>query len=145
MNSDEFGIRPLLAILQQHRDHFTQIGIEFLQRFTLRVCAGKPGYESDVQSRAGTTFDDGRVGTHGFDQSWMRGILRPRAALRNLVRLSPPVGEPPSDGRTLGIGHLRHVAGRHDPEFDDLLVDQRGVPAMSYMQPPDGYSGPMLW
>lgn len=50
LGADEFRLQALLTILQQHRYHFAEILLQFVQRLTLRVGSGKTRNKPDKET-----------------------------------------------------------------------------------------------
>jgi hypothetical protein len=62
LRSDELRLDIRLAVLEEHLDHFLQVGIELVERFPLRVRAGETRHEPHVKARLGIALDHGREG-----------------------------------------------------------------------------------
>ena len=58
LGSDKFNFKGRRAILQKHLDHFAQIQMQFIERFTLGVRTGKAGYISNQHASVRIAFDD---------------------------------------------------------------------------------------
>lgn len=64
LSADELSFQFRLTILQEHLDHFAEIALELLQRFTLRMRASEARNVTDIQASIGTSFDDCREFFH---------------------------------------------------------------------------------
>jgi hypothetical protein len=65
LRSYELGLDLRLPIFKEQRENFTEIRVQFVERFGLRVRSRKPGDEADEKARFGRPFDNGGVGLHG--------------------------------------------------------------------------------
>jgi hypothetical protein len=64
MRTDELAVQLGLAFLQEKLEDFAQVAIELIERFGLRVSAGKARDVSHVQSGRRVSLDDGGKATH---------------------------------------------------------------------------------
>jgi hypothetical protein len=64
LRPDELSLQIRLAILQQHFDDLTQILLQLIKRFALRMRPRKSGNVADVKGCVRTALDDRGVGSH---------------------------------------------------------------------------------
>ena len=64
LGADELCLQVRFAILEQHGNNFTEVFVQFVERLSLGVCAGKSGNVSDKQTGFGTPFDNGGERLH---------------------------------------------------------------------------------
>ena len=69
LRADELGLEPGLAVFEQHRDHFAQVRVQFIQCRALAVRAGEPRHVAHVELRIRAMLDHGGVGVHERDCS----------------------------------------------------------------------------
>ena len=65
LNTDEFRLERLVTILEKHRNHFSQVGVEFVETSCLRVCSGEARDISYVQPGVRITLNYRSVLPHG--------------------------------------------------------------------------------
>src|SRR5437016_454451 len=51
LRADKLAFEFRLAIFEQHGDDLAEVGLQLVERLSLRVCAGKPGHITDEQTR----------------------------------------------------------------------------------------------
>lgn len=66
LGSDVFGFKRRFPVLNQHRDHLTQVGVKLIQCITLRMSTWETGDETDKEARLWTFFNHRSKGTHNF-------------------------------------------------------------------------------
>lgn len=59
LSADELRLHPRLPLFQRYFDHFTQIPVQLIQGFALRVCTGEAMNVTDQQACVCISFDDG--------------------------------------------------------------------------------------
>ena len=52
LRAGEFRVEPRFTVLQQHRDHFPEVRLPFVERRALAVRAGESRYVARVQSNS---------------------------------------------------------------------------------------------
>lgn len=57
LNPDELGFQFGFPVFQQHCDNVMQVGVDFIQRFALRMCAGKAGNKAHEQAGLWAPFN----------------------------------------------------------------------------------------
>lgn len=57
--ADEHAVESRIAFLEEHLDHFLEIGTQFVERLALAVRAGKTWHPPHVQTGVRVSFDDG--------------------------------------------------------------------------------------
>jgi hypothetical protein len=74
--SDKFGFQLWLAVFEEHRDHFSQIILQFVECLALRMGAGEAGDKSDQQACLRTFFDNGCECAHNAKLvlSWLQAM-----------------------------------------------------------------------
>src|SRR6185369_1218625 len=71
LRTDELRLNVWFTILKQHLDNFPEIAAEFVKTLTLRVCAGHPRNESDIEAGVGVPFDNGsKCSSHSASLPW---------------------------------------------------------------------------
>ena len=65
LRTNELGFELRFAVIKQHCDHFSEIGVQLVERGALAVRSGKTRNVAHVQVRFGTAFNDGGLGAHG--------------------------------------------------------------------------------
>ena len=65
LGADELGLELRFAVLKQHRDHLTQICVQFIERCALAVRARESRHVAHVELCIGAVFDHGSIGRHG--------------------------------------------------------------------------------
>ena len=58
LSPDKLPGQLRLTVLEQHRDHLTQVRVQLVERRALRVRPGEAGHVAHVQSSVGIRFDD---------------------------------------------------------------------------------------
>ncbi len=90
VRTDELALQGGLAILREHGDDLLEVGVKLVERFALRMRAGKTGHVSDVEPCLGVSFDHGRVRPH---------VTRPEMIRRENSADGRPSGTPDDVGR----------------------------------------------
>ncbi len=67
LRADKFTLKLGLAVLQQHGDNFTEVGLQFIKRLRLGMSAGKTRNVTDQQAGVGIALDDRGVIFHAGD------------------------------------------------------------------------------
>lgn len=60
----EFGVERRFSIFEEQGQDFTKVRIQFIQRFSLRVCSRKARDESNEEPSFRRPFDNGCIGLH---------------------------------------------------------------------------------
>jgi hypothetical protein len=76
LGADEFRLQARFTILQQHRYHFAEILLQFVQRLTLRVGSGKTRNKPHKETGLRAFFHNGCEGTHWWKISFLRPTAR---------------------------------------------------------------------
>ena len=64
MRADKFCFQARIPVLQQHGDDLAQVGVEFVQRFRLRMRPRKDWHLTDEQTGDRTPLYDRSEGLH---------------------------------------------------------------------------------
>jgi len=81
LSSDKLGIERGVSVLQQHGHNFLKVLVQFIQRFALRMCAGKSWNVSDIQSCVRAPLHHCRVGLHGQNLSCQHPNVKAQGGL----------------------------------------------------------------
>jgi len=57
LDTDEFALKGRLTVLQKHLDHFLEISVEFIERFSLSMRSGEARHISYIKPGIGIAFD----------------------------------------------------------------------------------------
>lgn len=90
LQANEISFELWLAILKQHLNHLNEIGLQFLNGFSLTMGPGKSRYIANEQSRAGTALNHCGKRSHGLVSGRFGPILVQIWATRSLRRQPPP-------------------------------------------------------
>jgi len=66
LSTDELRLESWLAVLEEHRNDFVEIGVELVEGFALRVGSRKAGNIADEKSRLPVALDNGCIRFHGL-------------------------------------------------------------------------------
>jgi hypothetical protein len=69
LGSHELGLKTGLAIFKEHADDFSQVPMEFIERFPLGVCARKARYVTNEKAGVPASFDYGSIARHEVQSS----------------------------------------------------------------------------
>ena len=58
MGADVLSLHDRLAVVAEHSNDFLEVVGEFLDRFSLTVCARETGDVTDIKTGIGTALDD---------------------------------------------------------------------------------------
>ena len=84
LNSHEFRLKHRLTVLKKHSNHFAQVEIDLIKRFSLRMRARKTGNEANEQTGLRTPLDNRRIDFHGRLRNHMgKLIIVPRSEIGN--------------------------------------------------------------
>lgn len=60
LRSDELRVDMGLAVFEKHFEDFAKVSVQLVERLSLRVSAGEPWNEANVQARIRTSLNDRR-------------------------------------------------------------------------------------
>src|SRR6185312_3414592 len=73
VNPNEFRFKNRLAVLKEHREYFTKIGVQLVERGALRVSTGEARDEPDEETGLWVALDYSGVCFHGFSSRKANG------------------------------------------------------------------------
>lgn len=116
--ADEHAVESRIAFLEEHFDHFLEIGTQFVERLALAVRAGKTWHPPHVQTGVRVTFDDGSEVFHdGGPAPFGRYQKpRPRSSLEDAAEFAWPGAQRCHDVRVwdAGLQYEQLMSGNPD-------------------------------
>ena len=87
LRADELRVDLRFAVFEKHRKNLAEVGIQLVERFSLRVSPGKPGMKP---ARGPVSGDRSTTAVNVFIQERLtRSTRRPRLAIASAIPLSP--------------------------------------------------------
>jgi hypothetical protein len=74
LNSNKLGLQRGFAVFEKHCNHVVQVVIDLIQRFSLRMRAGKTGNKTNEQASSLAPLNYRRINLHG----WLRNHMENR-------------------------------------------------------------------
>lgn len=116
--ADEHAVESRIALLEEHFDHFLEIGTQFVERLALAVRAGKTWHPPHVQTGVRVSFDDGSKMSHDvalFPSDDTRKP-RPRSSIEDAAEFGWPGSQRRHDVRVwdAGLQYEQLMSGNPD-------------------------------
>ena len=90
LQANEIGFELGLPIFKQHLNHLMQVGLQFLNGFSLAMGSGESRHITNEQSGAGTALNHSGKRSHGLASGRVGPILVQILDTRSFRRQPPP-------------------------------------------------------